>query len=122
MPGALRSRWTVAQSGSGRGTRGRIEPSFEYRLVHLWRQRPRQPRRRESAPILIDGALRNAERLRDLALAAALVKREAECLYYLSHRDPHCGHRPSGIESGGKVPRGWSPSTSSQVIDISRNR
>jgi hypothetical protein len=102
--------------------RGRgIEARLERRLVELGWQGPRQPRRREPAPVLADGALGHAEGPRDLALAPALVVREAQRLHYLSHGDPHCGHYPSGKESEGKVPRGWSPSAAYRVIDISRN-
>lgn len=52
----------------------------------------RNSRRAKPAEVIIHGALGQHERARNLALAVALVEREAEGLEHLSHRKSLCGH------------------------------
>jgi hypothetical protein len=111
-------RFPPREPGIGRR---RNAPRHQRRLFHRDQNGPEEPSGGEAPAVPADGALGHAQGQLDLALAPALVEREAQRLPYPPHRDPLGGHSPSANrvrrESAARVV----PSPAYRAIDISGN-
>ena len=99
------------------------QPRLDRRRVHLLWHGPRQPRAADPAEVVVHGALGEPKGPRDLALAPALVEREAEGLEHLAHGKSLCWHRlaPDG-SPGGVAPAVSVRAPRQPLIGFTRNR